>query len=843
MVKNSAYIITGLLALLTPLVSLGATIDGSSSVAGLGLNVAVSDVPANATLDLIVLPPYGSEVSLSFTSNSGGEAVIAVAPIHTHSAGTYKLFVEEQTNVSFGSLELEVLPDVFSPNNSSLQIQSEQKTSQGTLYKIVAIARDRFDNFLTDRSIQLTASRNTDVITNTTNSTNNNGEQLFSVKSTQAGAMTISAMDSLSNTQFSKTLTTSVQGSAVAQPTVTQNYQQSYNGYGAPYGYPIMPYPLYPYGGFAPPYQASLLGQVAGTSGPLHDFEVKINGQTGIATVQKGHTIDSMEIIARDAQGVTVESFTGTVDLVSTDAAADMAQSVTFEPNALGRKTLVLCCTFFTEGEQIVQVSSYDNSGNLIEGTIVVIVEDEGNGGGQQGTITITSHQDNEAIASNTITLRGTISRGNGDLLKNGSFVIKGGRNDVPVSTNELGEFSGTLELPNDINTHLLRVEAPDGNAATASITVYVDAEAPLIEGVSFFPELPLTNELVTASFTSEPRLKDVTAVLGELVVTMSERADRPGVYEGTFTQATAGTFEVIFSASDSIGNTTNADTTITFSNPDIAVVDNVRIVPEDGSLIVYYDAHPDDRVTNYQIYIGEEKDNFTDVYKTPALQTEHTIEDLVPGETYYVTVTALSNNLESARSTVVSAEPLGTIFEATPGPQRVDLAWLSSENLNSYARLLLRYGLSKDALTETKVIANGQRAYQIKDLFALEYFFTLSGVAADGTTTLLASTSATPLEVVGVLAGASDPIPNQGSIDVTGPLHSSPTPAPAPEGQENLHAAPGTVDSGSNMWWLYLAIALALLPLTLWRLRFAMATTNNLKTPQTATGHIVRLG
>ena len=100
MLKNTTYITAGLCSLLLPIVSFGATIAGDSSVAGLGFDIFVTDVPANTELELLVLPPYGSEVKQTFVSNDAGEAGIAVAPLHTNSAGIYKIFIEEQPGVN-----------------------------------------------------------------------------------------------------------------------------------------------------------------------------------------------------------------------------------------------------------------------------------------------------------------------------------------------------------------------------------------------------------------------------------------------------------------------------------------------------------------------------------------------------------------------------------------------------------------------------------------------------------------------------------------------------------------------------------------------------------------------
>jgi len=59
MLKNTINIFTGIFTsilglalLLVPMASLGASIAGTSGVAGLGFTIAVSDVPANTELEL-----------------------------------------------------------------------------------------------------------------------------------------------------------------------------------------------------------------------------------------------------------------------------------------------------------------------------------------------------------------------------------------------------------------------------------------------------------------------------------------------------------------------------------------------------------------------------------------------------------------------------------------------------------------------------------------------------------------------------------------------------------------------------------------------------------------------
>jgi len=615
--------------------------------------------------------------------------------------------------------------------------------------------------------------------------------------------------------------------------------QQFNNGYIPPYPYPpVYPnYPVYPYGNFANPYQASLLGQTSGLSGPIAKFDVKINGKSDIVTVQKGNTIDSMEITAQDANGKTVESFTGPVDLVSTDRSADMAQSVTFEANALGYKTLVLCCTFFTEGEQIVQVSYYDDAtGAITEGQITVIVEDSQNTAGGKGSISITSHSDGEVIGATNIILKGNVTRDNGSPFKNGSFVARGFINDVPFSTGDDGEFVVAGEFDGATESQLVRIEAPDGNAVTTSIQLKLDLQSPKLANIAFLPKEPLVGQEVQLSFTSEPGLQNITATFGGETVNMKQRADLPGTYNGSFMPKVAGAFEIALQASDLIGNIGTETAEITISTPDLAVVEGLTLTPGDKKLIVNYDAHPDEvRVKRYQIYFGEEEDVYDKSFETEGLKTEFVLDNLIPGKTYYVTVTALSDELESARSTVVNGVPLGTALQAVPGPHRIDLAWLSSENLDQYLQLVINYGIAADALTETKVVANAQRAHQIIDLLPIEYFFTLSGQTEDGELTLLGSTNATPLAIAGVPTGVSEPIPNTGQITIDNPTtpgnnsgsNSStpsttpvqPEPKPTAPGQDNLHAAPGMADSGIDMmWWLYLLIALAVLPLALWR-------------------------
>jgi hypothetical protein len=798
-------ILTALLLLPIPGGAASAALKVSEMVAGVGGEAVIEGLSVNTSGTLKITSPTSTSFLLPFTVNAQGTASVRVLGTQVQQAGMYTAALttggSELASVSFN-----VLADKLDPKRSSVTASSARLTPDGRDSVTVTVSLvDRFGNGLGGRPVELISSRNEDQIRASSSTTDDAGSITFTVKTTKAGSISLTAFDLLSALTLDEKAT--INADAMGLP-VGADAAAGYSPYAMPpYGYMPPYYPPYPY---MPSYPAgfdqmgaSLFGNFAAQTTPsfgeLDHFEIDISPQDDIRTLNALN----MSILALDAKGRIVQDYTGTVSIDSTDKNATLPGSGqgengegrgTFAARNLGRLDMPLSVVFRTGGEQTIMVKELIAGGRSGEKKVTVngsnVIPDA-------NRIEITYPKKGGFVNSTKFVLKGVGPRFSNLVVK----IIGAEKDSYPVETDGDGAFEVPITLVGQATEYLGRVQDSTGRYDSGDFKFGFKAKPAEVISVTFSPEKPQEGDSILVSVETETKAV-VALTVEQQKYTLTEDATKPGTYRAAIKAPKAGSYQLVLLVTDIAENVTQQRVTLKVAPPGLAIVTGVKGKINANRVTLSW--NPVDGADSYNIYVGKDPKNLltipTPVGNPPPTQVD--IADLEAGSPYFFAVTALNSKDGSEsveKSEFVTLRPLGLKLSVNPETDSLRFKWLYPNDV-PLAAFVLEYGVGK--LSEKRLVNGEAREVVARDLIpGVTYMAKVTPVAVTGEPIFDQSA-----EAEGTVPTAVGFRPTPGET-VTGSIPSS-TDLPPPD---DLHAgAPSTAQSGLPQMALFLTFGVA---------------------------------
>lgn len=711
-------------------------------IAGFDTRAVLTNGEPGSALDVHILSPSGDDTVIPVQTDAAGAAEFSLPARLTAEAGRYRVFgARGQTKIT-EETAFTTLSAGMDPHASRITIASPTVLADGSDAAVITVTlRDRNGNPLVGRPVQLIGSRVHDRISpvNVFRETDEQGQQQFTLQTNAPGTITLRAMDILTGTILQSAAEIVAHGGALAVggdasvwPGLPRN---------ALLGDVLS-------GGGAPP----------GPYGVLDRFEVTVS----TPAVKVKDVIPQVIIKAVDAQGRTVESFTGTVHLETPgDPGATLPGlledrgKVTFTGKHRGVFQIPWGVSFLTPGTQTIRIA--DQSGAVTGSAVIAVSGSAVVNDARKIRVQFPSDGDALNIASIDIA-------GSGPALHNLLVWAGNAATDlgaitagVPLARGEtdgVGKFSIPVMLP-DAEDILLVVRDQAGVYDSGPVRVSLDTRAPVLQ-FEVRPQSPKEGEPVDVTVTSEPRLPSVTIRLRDQEMTLDESG--PGAYRVSFPAPPQGESDFTLRAIDPAGNVAEVPGTLTALGPDLPQVQNVVAEPVAGGITLTWDAIPDATLTAYRIQVGRSAARSDFTLDTPGPIESAAVMGLSAGIDYVLTVRAMRGEQWGVPSDPVVSRTLGMELSASPQENALLLQW-TFPDATPLSSFILEYGVEVGRYTEKRTLNGSMRAYTLKDLLPTTYHLRLTPVASNGTTLseLAAVTDGTPLVALAFRASTSD--------------------------------------------------------------------------------------
>ncbi|NOS66940.1 MAG: hypothetical protein HOO67_01045 [Candidatus Peribacteraceae bacterium] len=769
--RHFIRLLLALTLLLNPVFTAGASFEGVSAsvavddvVAGFETSVRVTGLTPGALFHLHVVSPSGEDTILPVQANAGGVGDAVIPARLTEEAGVYRAFAVAGQKKITDEASFEVLSDRIDTQRSTITVSNALLPADGRSISTVTVTlRDMMGNPLQGHPVQLVGSRSEDRVAALKNAkeTDHDGRMQFGVQTETPGEISLRAIDLLSGTMIDRAARIAAQDDRVSM------------------------------GGFPddeePATGSQLKGQLiegASAAGPAYDvvdhFEVKVS----TPTTKVRDVIPNFQITAVDANGKTVESYSGKVHIETPgDPTSTLpglgpgAGEATMSPKTRGSLSIPWAVSFNKAGEQVIIVK--DETGTITGQTTVLVT----------GTTEIAANRriklDN-LKDGDTVGSRDLLISGKGPALANirvwaeeGSVPLEdvtSKESDAEGETEDDGSFIVNVMLPAGDDV-IVELQDQSGQYDSGPLRLHVDTRGPKMQ-VRFEPEEPSEGDDVTLTVVSEPGLSDVVIEIRDQEISLTDVGpDSSGdtQYQALFQAPSRGDAEYVVSARDAADNITDAKGTLVISGPSIPQVQNVVAQPLAGGIQLAWDEIPDDTITGYRIETKSPILDKTLTLDTPEATDGAAIMGLKAGNDYYITVRALREDEEGARSAMLTSRTLGMEVTVTPQEGGLLVQWTfpDSTPLSSF---VLEYGSFEAEYSEERTLEGGMRVFTIKDLLAQPYLIRLTPVASTGEilSDLTVFTQGTPMLNVAFHASADDLQLDPSTIAPDNGLHAS---------------------------------------------------------------------
>ncbi len=723
-------------------VAASATLQIPEMVAGVGGEAVIEGLSPNASGTLKIQTPSSRSFLLSFTINQQGSATVRILGTQVQEAGMYTATLTVGGS-QLSSASFTVLADKLDAKRSTVTTSSSRITPDGRDSVTVTVSlMDRYGNGLSGRPVELISSRSEDQVRASTSTTDDAGAITFTVKTTKAGAVTLSAFDLLSALTLDEKVTINAGSSALPAGAEIG----AYPSYAAPYPQYMPPY-YQPYPQYMPPYgydpyssmNASLFGNFAAqaqSSEIVDRFQIEVN-----PAQPKTNDAASFTVSALDRNGKVVPNYFGTISIFSpTDPTAVVPGAglgmngrgtYTFLPRDQGVKQFAFGLVFHkrsaTGEKQVLRVE--DTSGSA-----VIFGEWQGEVTGSDvipdgNRITVTYPVKNGFVNSTRFVLKGT-----GPRFANLTVTVLGGEQDKYTGESDGdGKFEIPITLAGQAANYLLRIQSQDGRYDSGDIPFGLDALPPEVKSVTFLPEKPQEGDSVLVSVESEANAV-VKLTVEKQEYTLTPDATKPGTNRAAVQAPKAGTYQLIVVVTDSAGNMTQQRVALKVAPPGLAIVTGLKgEITANRVKLTWY---PVEGADHYNVYVGKEPQNLLAI-PTPIANpapTEVVISDLEAGTQYFFAVTALNSKDGSEsvdKSEFVTMRPLGLKMTVTPETDALRIKWIYPNDV-PLAAFVLEYGV--DRLSERRLLNGESRESVVRDLLAgVTYQVRLTPVAITG--------------------------------------------------------------------------------------------------------------
>lgn len=689
------------------------------TIAGYPTSIQTARTDANTNITVKVEKPDGGVIQLPARTNSLGYASLELDGYHTKKAGLYKAYAVTAYGESLGVTNFQVFAGSFSPVKSKIVTDKASLSAKKDRLIVQVAIRDQYDNPIKNHLITLLSSRTEDKISYDGSKTSNEkGIVVFNVQSSAEGVSVFTAIDQTNNQDI---------------------YERKKVVFYAPSE-------SFAFGGND--FSASLTGNTSTSSSEyrvLDHFEIEFPN-----TVEVDNDSNHLKVIAQDADGNTVQSYTGTIRIAVTgddNAIIPNEGEYTFTTKDQGEKTFALAMVFTQVGSVKIEVFDYANNKintNLKGEKIITVVaqKTETDSASETSTseIVIKSPVNGSEVSNANITVSGlAVPNTNLKLMLDDMKVAE-------IQSDMEGFFAYTLRDIEDGQKEVYVVETEGMRRASAPVQFTVDATPPRIDTLNIFPEESIApKDSYTITVYSEPKLDYAKARIAGVEEPLTESAISPGKYEGTFfAPQSIGDYKIDIVLADRMGNSasyTNQKTlhvVDTKANKPMAP-QNLKAEPSDGQIKLTWSKVPSTKVLDhYKVYVGELESSMEVV--TQSKSEKALLGNIENDKEYFIAVSAVdSEGAESEMSEVLKVKPLNSLpgtpenVELRGGDGLINVSWDEPTTGAEVKKYTVYIGYEKNELYPIKT--TNKTSTDIVGLQnGTDYFIAVAAISEDGT-------------------------------------------------------------------------------------------------------------
>jgi hypothetical protein len=332
-------------------------------------------------------------------------------------------------------------------------------------------------------------------------------------------------------------------------------------------------------------------------------------------TAKVGEAIDlGVKVLGSD--GAVVTDYAGTVYVtVDNDSKATLpySEGYTFVASDQGNKTFSKGLAFSKAGSMTVSVIDIDD--DKVEGVAKVNVSegDAGSGVTASETVTITSPENGSTVSGTEVNLIGTAK-------KNSKFkVFLNGEEVGESQTDDKGEILYVLKGL-DQQQNVVSIKIFDGTDKAVGESQKVSFSLAEDKGPEFKSLIVAEGKEVKSgavlhvTVSAEPKLKEVSAALGDSVEVLKEGA--AGTYEGTLTAPTAsGSYPIDATLTNDLGKKTvkTAAETITVLETPKTAFQNIKVQASEAKATFTFEVvNETEQVSKFKFLYGSDSGSLT---------------------------------------------------------------------------------------------------------------------------------------------------------------------------------------------------------------------------------------
>ncbi len=796
-----SLLIAALVLPATPVFSAG-RVDVEDTIAGLETTAVLDGLSANSTVELLLTLPTGDVVTLPAKASAQGSVSIRIPSGLVEQAGTYRAAGARDGTRVTGETQFTVLPDRVSDSASFLETDRSVLRADGADAATITVTlSDRYGNLLSGRPAELISNRPSDLIQASARETDAGGTLSFLLRAHEAGSVDLRVVDLLTGQTLSSHLRLSAEDArGEGGDLATRNpFTAQVTANNAP---------------FAP---AANTDRPAASTADIGGSRDKIDGAVRFRIVitpenpQVGDVLDLSVTALRQDESIAAGYERDPLIEAPNDPGAVLPGfgTLIFQRQEGGRDRCLQCVSFATPGPQTLTVTDQLPSGEVITGVLSLSVTASADYQ-QTQKIEILSHRDGALIATPRVVLEGI-----GPKLAN--LIISGGEEDVEADTDGKGYFTADVPLNATYNEYTMRVQAvkEDPDTGERVIThdsgplhLVRDASGPELE-FAFDPPEPNEGQDVALTVTSEPKLPEVTMLLANREISLSEDPNKEGTYYVVFQAPPPGKYQPAIVAKDDAGNRSEVRATLAVVQRELPGIRNLRATPKSKSIDLTWEAPEGGEATSYLVYYSTGSTFLKEPLDTKDARTSVSVMGLKSSKTYSFAVTAIQGDRKSPQSAVVSATTLGLLLTVTPAVNKLVLEWEYNDPTTPLKEYLLEFSDKPNIFTNkldpipaaqpkrdpvTGVTLPARQRTELPDLIAgVTYYLRLTPVTTTGEFVLDMVTLA---EGVPVSAGGFLP------SSPGNPLPFNAVPGQQVTPTNGLHSgAPSTTSSGLPPW------------------------------------------
>ncbi len=639
---------------------------GLDGIAGQSTQVRIENFNSDEIVNITVTKPDNSNLMFSTKADKAGNAVIELYDYHLQKAGIYYVSAESVDK------KLKTNKNSFTIFAGALDVNKSILTTERAVIKadgmdqanVSVVAQDYYGNLLDGHSIKLVSTDRNAVISPSIIHTDKKGFGTFKISNNKEGIITLMALD--------------LAESEVLNSRIDLSFVNS-NKFLADAG-----------GDFI---------KVAYAAGPIAGFKID-----KIPSNIKANQNVSFDVVAVDADGSTVQDYTGTIRFSAegeNSSGVNLPSNYKFLDSDLGKHTFNLGLSFVEKGTYKLVVSAVDDK--FKKGEVTVVVGDGSTNSLNNGDL------GNKPIINSPIA--GTYSQSkqtiSGIASANSQIKVYDNGQEVGVATTSpAGKFTLDIDDLSDGN-HSLYVTSTDIITLSVlgtsdAVEFKIDTTAPKIDDIQFDPMTGIkAGSPINVSVFSEKNLAQAALIFNYDIIPLTASLNDPSVYVGTFqAPLEKGVYKLNVLLVDELQNEqtyeNQATVSVTGEGAAVAKGDNEPKVvsPQDNNststnsqnntnkgevvgapsqvtgLIAYgsdkrvtlvWDAAIDDNlVKNYKVYFGDDVRNINREVNTKDASTTWYIPELENGKEYFFAVSAIDDegNESAVRSEIVSGIP-----------------------------------------------------------------------------------------------------------------------------------------------------------------------------------------